>query len=318
MSEIEYYYSAFGLKIRSQIPLPELIPEPEIKKVDVTIALGQVSQLTPEDPTIKRRKFFYRGGKGRLIFHIKQVGTYNIKDGKEITIEPVENAEMQDLRLYLLGSAMGALLWQRGIFPIHGSTLCRRGEEQCFLVTGVQKAGKSTLAAALIEDGYEIITDDVSPAVFDREGNPWVLPSYPQQKLTKDTLNFLGKETTSFTLIMGRINKYAVPREAEFSPSPKRLKNIYEMERGNGERVKLQPVIGMDKLRLIMSNVYRFGFAQEMGLEKEIFLTAAKMAEKVTLFQIIRPEDVITVKEVKETILHNLGNGGSVFYESKK
>lgn len=302
-----YFYQAFNMTIASQISLPELQPCPGLKIPDVQITIGQV---TKDIGGTYGNNRYYQGEKDRLILHIKHVGNYDIKNGKEIVIEPVENGAIKELRLFLLGSAFGALLWQRGIIPMHGSAVQVR--EKCFIITGFQGAGKSTLAAAFAQNGYKILTDDIAAVVFDREGDPWVYPSYPQQKLGKDSLKSLRKHTAAFPQITGRIDKYAVSLEEDFCSFPKKLTAIYEVRKGNYETLDIFPLFGVEKLELIINNVCRYGFAEVMGLEERIFRQATALAQKVSVSRMIRPEHLLTVEGEKILVAQDFRNRGIV------
>lgn len=304
-------YQAFGVKIVSSILLPELKPDPDpdidpgLRTADVMITMGKVPM---NRGGAGENKGYYQGEKDQLIFRIKNVGSYQIRKGREIMIEPADNAKIKELRLFLLGSAFGALLWQRGGFPIHGSAV--KVKESCFIITGPQKAGKSTLAAAFAQDGYQILTDDIAPVYFDREGDPWAYPSYPQQKLWQDSLELLGKKPASFSRVFGRINKYALPLKDGFCQRPQRVTAIYEIRKADCKKVSLAALEGLDKLELIMNNVYRYGFAEVMGYKENLFRQAAALAQKAAVLRVLRPQNLLSIKEEKMYLRQDLAKRG--------
>ena len=89
----------------------------------------------------------------------EQVARYLVSGGCEIIIEPHPTATEKDVRLFLLGSAMGALLLQRGIWPLHGSAIAGRSGAALFV--GVSGSGKSTLVGAFHQRGFQVLADDV-------------------------------------------------------------------------------------------------------------------------------------------------------------
>lgn len=296
-----YQYRAFGLNISSQILIPELMTRQISDVGDVRIKLGPVPESL-DNPGESAR--YCQGEKNRLLISIKNVGKYDIKNGTEIVIDPAETGEIRELRLFLLGSAFGALLWQRGFLPIHGSAVSFQGK--CFIISGSRGAGKSTLAAALEQEGCQVLTDDVAGISLDCNGIPWVYPSYPQQKLWKNSLEFLGKDHSPFDQITGRIDKYAVPLQKGFCDYPQIVSAIYEIRKDGGKKVKVAPLSGVDKLSLIINNVYRYGFPEAMSMKEEIFRRSAALAQKVEVFRIFRPEHLLTIEEEKALVLKNL------------
>ena len=80
-----------------------------------------------------------------------------------------DNVPDANIRLYLLGSAMGVLLHQRGLLPLHANAVEIDGKAFAFM--GASGSGKSTLAAWFHDHGYRIIADDVCAVRFETEGD---------------------------------------------------------------------------------------------------------------------------------------------------
>ena len=72
-----------------------------------------------------------------------------MRGGNRISFSPAAGAEETAVRLYLLGTCMGALLFQRKLLPLHGSAVVINGKAYAFV--GDSGAGKSTLAAAFLK-----------------------------------------------------------------------------------------------------------------------------------------------------------------------
>ncbi|HYX07724.1 MAG TPA: hypothetical protein VE912_13430, partial [Bacteroidales bacterium] len=143
-------YSAFGLTIFSEHPLPEL--ELSAGKPDVIFRYGTVPEhLEKPDFTAVR----FEASHGDFLLRVDGVARFRVKNGNEIIIDKKAEIQDHDVTLFLMGSAIGALLHQRGILPVHGSSVCRDGEAIIF--AGVSGAGKSTLAGAFIKKGYQLL-----------------------------------------------------------------------------------------------------------------------------------------------------------------
>jgi hypothetical protein len=93
------------------------------------------------------------------------VGRFLIKGGHEITFDLDAGADERDAVVYVLGSAFGILLHQRGHLVLHASAIAVGSGAVIFC--GPSGAGKSTLAAALLRQGYPFIADDVCHIGFD-------------------------------------------------------------------------------------------------------------------------------------------------------
>ena len=122
---------------------------------------------------------------GRIGIDVPEVGRYACSDGVLITVEAAPGASEDALRLFLLGSALGCLLTQRGLLVLHGNAFVVDGG--CAVVLGHSGAGKSTLAAEMHRRGHLVLSDDVVPV--DAAGR--AIPGWPRIKLWQDALDRL-------------------------------------------------------------------------------------------------------------------------------
>ena len=162
-----YQYTAYGLNILSCIPCPELSPGNGLP--DVTIRYGAVPDSLVG---AKERGTWYQATPEQLLLSIDGVGRYLITGGKEIVIERAPNAKDDVVRLFLLGSAVGALLYQKGLLPLHGSAIEANGG--CVAILCDSGLGKSALAGARIADKGMLERGKIWPAIPKR-----ILPDAP-------------------------------------------------------------------------------------------------------------------------------------------
>ena len=95
-----------------------------------------------------------------------------MRDGNQIVIDAAPDATDRNVRLFLLGSALGALLHQRGLLPLHANAIDLGGGAVAF--SGHSGAGKSTIAAWFHDRGHRILADDVCVVGFDQSGRALV------------------------------------------------------------------------------------------------------------------------------------------------
>ncbi len=285
-----YPYRAFGLNIVSAIPLPELPSASGIPAVRIEV--GATPSGIAGAPVSTGH---FQAAPGQLLLWVPKVGNYWIENGNQIVVEPAPASDPKAVRLFLLGSALGALLMQRGILPIHGSAVVKG--KLCCIITGARGAGKSTLAAALRRQGYRLLTDDLAAVGFDATGRPLVYPAYPQQKLWRDSLAATGNAGAAGGRIYGRVDKYAIPVVQSFCDTPQRLGAIYELRVASDGGVNFVALRGLDKLTLIMKNIYRPGFAGGLGLREALFRQAAGLAGHSAVARITRPAKGFTMAD---------------------
>jgi hypothetical protein len=175
--------------LASDLELPELAPQQANEEPDAEIALGRIDgpQSNGSSP---------RQVAGGSSFSIPEVANYVVMGGKTLIVEPVAKADPRNVRLYLLGSAMGLLLHQRGILPLHANAVEIEGQAVAFM--GPSGAGKSTLAAWFHDRGFQVVADDVCAVHFDAQRHPWVSQGLPRLRLWKSALDATGRSDQQF------------------------------------------------------------------------------------------------------------------------
>ncbi|MBV9790602.1 MAG: hypothetical protein JOZ51_20585, partial [Chloroflexi bacterium] len=96
------FYQAYGLTIRSQIPLPELIASPAAS-ADITIRRDTIAR-PPELAQSSERCLWSTPDEACLFW--ADAGTILVRGGDELIVEPLPHVDEQVLRIYLLGPAL--------------------------------------------------------------------------------------------------------------------------------------------------------------------------------------------------------------------
>ena len=180
-------YAVFGLRIRSNVELPELFPASGGAAPDVTIELGSVPVVTHGEADGLNQV------NGEFVLVIPKVARYGIEAGKRITVDAEPGVPERNVRVFLLGSAFGVLLHQRGLLPLHANAIEIDGAAVAFM--GPSGAGKSTLAAWFHDRGFRVIADDVCAVSHDFEGRPQAAPGLPRLRLWAEALELMGRSS---------------------------------------------------------------------------------------------------------------------------
>jgi len=271
-----YSYSAYGLGIHSDLPLPEL--NAAIVKKDITVQIRKVDNnplpLIYNQPVLNITP-------NEIILSIEEVGTFVIHGGTIIDVSPAPNVEDAVLRRYLIGTIMALLLYQRGLLVLHASSLNINGSAVAFL--GNPGSGKSSIAAALHKNGHEIITDDVSAIVFEGD-NFKVLPGYPQIKLSDDVARSLGYDINSSIKLDRQEEKRGYRVNNELIESPIELRQIYILTEASDQGI--QRVTPQEAVKEIIRHSYPTRFAQPENPEH--FLKCVNIINKIPLYRLYR------------------------------
>jgi hypothetical protein len=290
-------YQIFGLNIESAIPLPaspiaatssEVLP-------DVVIAYDEVpDQLT--NPRIKGVR--YQASPGEFLLRVDSVARYYVSEGRRILIAPEPGAEEERILIFLMGSAMGALLHQRNILVLHAGAIEANGRSVLFC--GHSGAGKSTLAAGFHKRGYPFLADDVC-AVAMVDGKPSVVPGFPRLKLWADVLKKLEKDKDQLESVRWTqgLEKYFLPVEP-LHKTPVALHSVFVLETTNTDKMEITALKGGEKIAPIIKNTYRLRFLNGLGGKKEHFRQCAAVATEAAVYRAVRPRGHFLLDELMD------------------
>lgn len=282
-------YTAFGLCINSDIELPPLLSS-DNDSADIRIVIGQVDKKGLAAPV--KVKPYSQIAPNELWLHIPDIAWFYVSNGNTIVVEPEAGADMQSVKLYLLGSCMGAIIYQRNLLVIHGNAI-RFGDE-CVIFAGNSGNGKSTLAAAFHQRGYEILADDLS--VID--GQLRVQPSYPQIKLWHDSAKKLEIDTEGLKRIRLQVDKYAYPIKEAFCNKPLPVKALYILNTHNQADFVFTEITGMKKFRPLKNHSYRAAYLDGLGLGAEHLKLCSQLANNIDITRITRPSSGFKLDEL--------------------
>lgn len=280
-----FSYYCWGLNIISELECPELLGG--TGSADVSVVMSS----TPESlPDAEFRGVRYEMTQNKFLLRVDNVARYHVTNGDRIVVEPFPDAEPQAVRLFLLGSAFGALLQQRDLVPIHASVMEMGGRAVMFC--GPSAMGKSTLAMTLYNRGYRMLADDVCVIKLDEAGFPLVIPGYPQFKLWADALNVLnaGAPATPTNARPG-LEKYMLDARARFCSTVLPLKTIYFIGRTNSSSFELKPIRGKDKFIALFNNTYRIQFLEKLIDKSFHHRLCTAIAKSVNMVRLIRPDE---------------------------
>jgi len=286
-----FSYSAFGINIKSEIELPEL-PPGNFSTHDVEIQWGNnPGELTD----VKGRGVLYQAKKNDFLFRLNSVGSFRVQHGSSITVEKLDSATDEEIRLFLLGSAFGAMIHQREMLPFHGSTVVKDGN--AYVIGGSSGAGKSSLAATLVKMGFYLLADDIS-VIKTEAGQPVVYPGIPHLKLWEDVMKKLEEDVAQYPKVRPQILKYRKPAGKEFINNSTPLHSIVILNSKNTPGFEIKAVKGVEKFNLLKNNTYRYQYLP--GLEKTVehFRMATELAGACKVFQLKRPTSPLLLEEL--------------------
>jgi hypothetical protein len=269
-----FWYSAYGLRLCADRPVPGLLPSQQVSDVDVTITLQSTPATLKDDLTAAEVHWrsSVDGECGEPVLQIKQTAdaayvSFLYSDQCEFILDAKgtrvwaswpDELSMEDVFPWLRGPILGAVLRLRNTVSLHASAVSIGGS--AIAVLGPAGSGKSTTAAAFARRGYGVLSDDVV-ALKPRNDSFWVQPGYPNVLLWPESVRALYGSEDALPRITPDWEKcYLDLLESgfEFIREPLPLAAIYVLcKRSTDTHTQLiQPVSGKAALMELISNTY--------------------------------------------------------------
>lgn len=298
-------YKAFGLTIHSEISFSELIFIASTDNLcDIEI---RIKDLTGQWATISNNENEFVIREQFVMFRAYDIAIFCIENGKTISVSPLKDYNEDMVRLWILGTCIGAILLQRRVIPLHGSAVLINGN--AYAIIGDSGAGKSTLASAFIRNGFQLLTDDVIAVSLNGHDEPIVTPSYPQQKLWQDSLGNFGMRYNEYKSIHGREDKYYVPVVSNYYGDPVPLAGVIELVKTTKYGITIEETQNLTRFYTLYSNTFRNFMIQGLGLMEWHFNTCAKMINQIEVYKLQRSESGFNAQQLVDTILITLNKG---------
>jgi hypothetical protein len=289
LTETRRHYLFAGLRIGSEIPLPEWAafedPSPAGEpQVHILIEEDRGTDASAEGELRAITAREYRS-------FVPGLGSFRVLDGRRILVAPLKGGTPQQFRPWLTGSAWAALCYQRGMFLIHASGVM--AGDSAVLFCARTKGGKSTMAAQMHARGHALVSDDLCNLDIPGKGVPVVFPSTPRFKLWKDALGEIGWNTERMEPDHTRAGKFHALRTTNNLLERAPLRAIYLLTWGE---FGLRRLSGLNALRHFLSaSTYRAKLMEETEHLGRHTNQSLELLRRVPLWELRRPRDLETL-----------------------
>ena len=298
-----FAYYTYGLRIRSDIRLPELVVSEPNRDPDVNVTTGHLDEARLDfeldgAETFMRLGCVVRSSPKAVCYSWQGIGTVLILNGSEVVVSIEPGTDEADLAPFITGAVFGNLLHQRGLMILHGSSVAVGGKAVAFL--GEKEAGKSTTALHLHARGYPLLTDDLLPLEFGH-GEIRTIPGFPQIKLCTDTLEAAGLEPAALPRINRFVDKRAYRCTDGFVSEPMRISRLYILT--EGPKIAIQRLDPSEAFIEIVRNTYLHRYLQATGRTATHFKRCEAVVETLPIFRLSRPRQFHLLPEVSTAVI---------------
>lgn len=309
-------YSLYGLQMKSQC----VLPGPEVRErgvADIEFLPGSAplfSRASKEAATQPSAgKWFRYARLNDGADYIQWPGLFEFVisvSGREIAGRFFSEASLEAFQTYFLGQVISFSLLKLGIEPLHATVVVIDGE--AVALVGDTGYGKSSLAAAFLQAGHGLLTDDL--LTVKKNGNSLVAYPGPQRiKLFPETAKlFLGEQVVGTSMNPHTKKLIIALNPSQSSHTPRPLRAIYVLrhpkEQARSKRVRISERRQRLAFLDVVSNTFNTVIKSPERLTQQ-FNLAAHLAFEIPIRSLSYPRDLSRLPEVVERIRTDLSQG---------
>ncbi|PXW77783.1 Hpr(Ser) kinase/phosphatase [Blastomonas natatoria] len=291
----QFFYSLYGLIIGCERPLP-FLPLSAATRADVTIRFAALENRQ-ETPVALAGKFsIFADKEARFTSELGFAAA--ISSGRLITVEASPHLSQAGLHAALFGPAMGWLLFQRGLVPLHGCGVEVAG--RLIAIVGHSGAGKSTLGRALVARGHRLVGDDqllVDPVTTR------VPPGMNVMRLWQDSAYRLGDGVSEEARIAAGYDKYYVDLGSPIPGDSLPLRLVLALGCDpSRDRPHYVPLNRQQGAAMLCNHVYQRPVAYSAGYAPAVLEWSTQVAVRVPVMALDRPDNFEALTDICEEI----------------
>lgn len=254
----------------------------------------------------------YRAPAG-LRLHFPRAGDFYLAD-QRIHCRPLPQGDPRLAEIYLLGTVLAWWREAQGVPVLHAAAVGIDDGAAAFLASN--RGGKTSLAASLVREGAELLTDDLLAVEATASG--WIGHSgYPQFRMWPDQARHFTRDPNDLALVHPSLEKRLVPlgqRGGTFHSGPLPLRAFYLPERRpEGEHdpeIRIAAAPPSARLMELVRHSFLARMVEAAGLQPARLPRLATLAAQLPVRTLSYPSGVEHLPAVTAAIRADLRNLG--------
>lgn len=281
-----FLYRFCGLGLHADLLFPYAQPD-ETAPADIVVHAGDVPETLPD---ATHEGLLYQLNATSVIYHLPDIARFQVNNGREIVYQAAGATDMDTIRVFLTSIMFPLLFHQRRDMAVRGCAVEVNGA--AVLLTGYSGVGKSTLAAAMMQRGYRILSDEFSIIRFDdATKQALVYPTFSYLHVWHFALyklNYSLSAIEQMPRVRPQIEKRILDVGDCFQSQPLPLRGIYIM---NAPMKELEPLMLLTPQESLLQVNWMLSYerlAIEMGVIQDYWQKASALISTVRFWHLHR------------------------------
>jgi len=306
---LPFHYSIYGVSIASEVPLryPEGL---KVARPQIRLKLGStdlIERLVAGRQSTKASDWYTQETlrDGSLCLRWKGLADYTVShDGGEVACCASPSSDAESVNMYLLGQVLSFALLRKGVEPLHATAVVVDGHAIGFL--GASGDGKSTLAAAFLERGHRLLTDDML-VIRDNSGRLTAYPGPSRIKLYPEIAQQILRSSS------GKPMNHLTPKlviplpDHSLCREPMPLDVLYKLPgpRTRVQSIRIRKLSQQRALVELLRHTFNTSDVQPSRLKQQ-FAAAAQLAHRLPVKNLSHPRVLSALPAVVDMILRDM------------
>lgn len=291
-----YHYRLSGLIVASPFALPmrSLVAEEKAGAPDVTFQLGDIPGGLDQ---VTHRGASWTANAQTFLLELPGIGRFLAESGKRLTVSPAPGVPLDDILVFVTGTAFAAILYQRGALLLHGSAVVHHNRAHIFCAPS--GTGKSTLAGALVEAGATFLADDVC-AIEQTGDHARVRADGRCLRLYRDSIERVGLNASVGQRVRQRLDKFhvGIDQPGRSATDTAQLGAIFILGNANASSpagiTRMAPLMAAQAL---LHETYRRRLALAYSSQGSLATVVATLLSHIPVYHFRRPRDFDVLDE---------------------
>lgn len=316
-------YRVYGARLATALPLVTPLPRSD-GAPDVRVAAAPAASLAPAfegeaaftlrepgdaDPP-RRLEFRAAGGRGAAV---RVSGFADVVVGRDRIRYVLSGPDRtRHLEIFLLGYLLALWLEMRGALALHASAVAVGDGSVGFLAA--KEGGKTSLAAALLEVGGALLTDDLVAAR--PAGGGWRVPAaFPQMRMWPEAVRRFGLDPGALERVHAGTEKRRVPIGdgglGRFLPSSRPLSALYlpdpvRAPSGEAPAVEIERLRGAEAVAAVLGASFLGRELGALDLEQTRIAAVGELVRSVPVKRLRFPWGWEHLVRARDAVLEDL------------
>ena len=307
-----YFYEIYGTTLESEIPFPELGPvqiDGKNRQNKISFRINNFDQSSfVEKESLPGFTYWFGPDLRTIVVDSPSLGQFRLCPQERVIDWKRSNPCSIDFaRTVLKGNVLSLLLSHLpSLLILHGNVLALDGKG--IVLCGPRQEGKSTFTAALLNEGFSLLSDDI--VVIEKTKNAFVVrPGAPEIRLWPQSVSLLKSLPIRGRLLYPRTQKERFLIDSKntwrFTRKVVPLKAIYLLTRRKTGRILIQDLKGREGLMAFLKNIY-WGVIRDPKTRERQFEIGSELFDKIPIKRLTYPSGFNHFLPLKRALMKDL------------